>query len=68
MALRAPTATSLLAERRHDAVDEGGGGYDALVLATDHDAFDYAMLLKHARLIVDARGAYPVSAPNVIKA
>ncbi len=43
-------------------------GYDALVLATDHDAFDYAMLLKHARLIVDARGAYPVSAPNVIKA
>ncbi len=43
-------------------------GYDALVLATDHDAFDYAMLLKHARLIVDARGAYRKSAPNLVRA
>ena len=43
-------------------------GYDALVLATDHDAFDYAMLLNHARLIVDARGVYPGTAPNVVKA
>ena len=43
-------------------------GHHALVLATDYDALDYAMLLKHARLMVDARGAYPVSAPNVIKA
>ena len=43
-------------------------GYDAVVLATDHDAFDYAMLLKHARLIVDARGVYPGTALNVVKA
>ena len=43
-------------------------GYHALVLATDHDAFDYAMLLKHVRLIVHARGVYPGMAPNVVKA
>ncbi|MFY9180604.1 MAG: UDP-N-acetyl-D-glucosamine dehydrogenase, partial [Venatoribacter sp.] len=30
--------------------------YDALVLATDHDAYDYELLLKHAKLIVDTRG------------
>lgn len=43
-------------------------GYDALVLATDHDAFDYPMLLKHSRLIVDARGVYRESAPNLVRA
>lgn len=43
-------------------------GYDAVVLATDHDAFDYAAILKHARLIVDARGVYPGTAANVVKA
>ena len=30
--------------------------YDCVVLATDHDAFDYAMLLSEAALIVDTRG------------
>ena len=43
-------------------------GYDAVVLATDHDAFDYAAILKHARLIVDARGVYFEAAVNVVKA
>jgi UDP-N-acetyl-D-glucosamine dehydrogenase len=42
--------------------------YDALLLATNHDAFDYAMLAKHARLIVDARGVYLEPAPNIVKA
>ncbi len=42
--------------------------YDALLLATNHDAFDYAMLAKHARLIVDTRGVYLDPAPNVVKA
>ncbi|MDM0121774.1 nucleotide sugar dehydrogenase [Variovorax arabinosiphilus] len=32
------------------------GDYDCLVLATDHDAFDYALLQKHGQLIVDTRG------------
>jgi len=42
--------------------------YDALLLATDHAAFDYALLRRHARLIVDTRGVYLDPAPNVVKA
>ena len=32
--------------------------FDCVVLATDHDAFDYALIQKHAKLIVDTRGVY----------
>jgi UDP-N-acetyl-D-glucosamine dehydrogenase len=42
--------------------------FDALVIATDHDAFDYARIRRHARLVVDTRGVYLDPAPNVIKA
>jgi len=31
--------------------------YDAVVISTDHDAFDYGMLLKSAKLVVDTRNA-----------
>ena len=48
--------------------DETIGTYDAIVLATDHDAFDYDLLLDHARLIVDARGRYRDAHPTVVKA
>jgi UDP-N-acetyl-D-glucosamine dehydrogenase len=47
---------------------EAIAGYDALVLATDHDAFDYALIGRHARLVVDTRGVYLDPAPNVVKA
>ncbi len=30
--------------------------FDCLVLATDHDGFDYGLLRQHARLLVDTRG------------
>ncbi|MEZ6242638.1 MAG: nucleotide sugar dehydrogenase [Phycisphaerales bacterium] len=30
--------------------------YDAVVVATDHDAFDWPTIGEHARLIIDARG------------
>lgn len=30
--------------------------YDCIVLATDHDAFDYKLLLEHSQMIVDTRG------------
>ena len=33
-------------------------GYDALVLVTDHSAFDYATIFAHARLVVDTRNAF----------
>ena len=31
--------------------------YDAVLISTDHDAVDYAMISKHAKLIVDTRNA-----------
>lgn len=34
--------------------------FECLVLATDHDGFDYALLQAHARLIVDTRGRLAV--------
>jgi len=43
-------------------------GYDLILLATNHDAFDYDMIKKNARLIVDTRGVYLEPAENVIKA
>jgi UDP-N-acetyl-D-glucosamine dehydrogenase len=42
--------------------------YDVCLLATDHDRFDYGLIGKHARLIVDTRGRYLEAAPNVVKA
>jgi UDP-N-acetyl-D-glucosamine dehydrogenase len=42
--------------------------YDAVLLATDHDAFDYEMIGRHARLIVDTRGRYLEPQANVVKA
>jgi UDP-N-acetyl-D-glucosamine dehydrogenase len=41
---------------------------DAVVLATDHDAFDYELVLEHARLIVDSRGRYRADSDRVVKA
>jgi UDP-N-acetyl-D-glucosamine dehydrogenase len=46
---------------------ESINSYD-VVLATNHDAFDYTLLKQHARLIVDTRGVFTEPAPNVIKA
>ncbi len=43
-------------------------GYDCVVLATNHDAFDYELIKRHARLIVDTRGVYLEPAPNLVKA
>ena len=31
--------------------------YDCVLIATDHTAYDYEMIVKHARLIVDTRNA-----------
>lgn len=43
-------------------------GYDLLLLATNHDKFDYDMIQKHAKLIVDTRGIYLNHFDNVVKA
>ncbi len=42
--------------------------HDVVLLATDHRAFDYALLQQHARLIIDTRGVYPPHLPNVVRA
>lgn len=42
--------------------------YDAVVLTTDHDDFDYKMIKLNANLIVDTRGVYSEKAPNIVKA
>ena len=41
---------------------------DLVLLATDHDAFDYGFILKHAPVVVDTRGRYLEPAANVVKA
>ena len=41
---------------------------DVVLLATNHDSFDYGLVKAHAKLIVDTRGVYLEPAPNVVKA
>ncbi|RQW26459.1 nucleotide sugar dehydrogenase [Rhodobacteraceae bacterium CH30] len=43
-------------------------GYDCILLATDHDRFDYAMLKEHAQLIIDSRGKFLDPADHIVKA
>lgn len=47
---------------------EAISGYDCIVITTDHDAVDYELVKRHARLIVDTRGVYRKPEPHVIKA
>lgn len=43
--------------------------YDAVVIVTDHDDVDYALVSKHAKLVVDTRNMMaPFDASNVVKA
>ena len=32
-------------------------GFDAVLIATDHDAVDYALVVRHAKLVLDTRNA-----------
>jgi UDP-N-acetyl-D-glucosamine dehydrogenase len=41
---------------------------DLVLLATDHELFDYDFIRRNARLIVDTRGVYLDPAANVVKA
>lgn len=42
--------------------------YDCILLATDHDKFDYALIKTHAKLIVDSRGKYLEPSSKILKA
>jgi UDP-N-acetyl-D-glucosamine dehydrogenase len=43
-------------------------GFDCVLLATDHNKFDYDMIRSHAKLIIDSRGKYLEPAKNIVKA
>ena len=54
-----------------DSVDltaENIAAYDCVILTTEHDKFDYALLEQHAQLIVDTRGKFTTQSGKVIKA
>ena len=42
--------------------------FDCVLLATDHDAFDYELIAGESSLVVDTRGRYKTAADNIIKA
>ncbi|MDR0620426.1 MAG: nucleotide sugar dehydrogenase [Deltaproteobacteria bacterium] len=50
-----------------DLTPETLGSYDAVVLLTDHRAFDKPFIHKYSKLVIDTRGAFPAS-PTVVKA
>ena len=46
-------------------------GFDAVLIVTDHDALDYAALVRHAKLVVDTRNACHargLAGGNIVKA
>jgi len=51
---------------------ECGGGtlaaQDCVVIATDHDAFDYELIRSQAKLIVDTRERYEVLGDRIVRA
>jgi UDP-N-acetyl-D-glucosamine dehydrogenase len=47
---------------------ESIGSYDCVLLATDHEKFDYELIKESANLIVDSRGRYLSQASHIVKA
>jgi UDP-N-acetyl-D-glucosamine dehydrogenase len=47
---------------------ENFSAYDCVLLATDHDKFDYDLIEKSAKLIIDSRGRYLAQADHIIRA
>lgn len=47
---------------------ESVAGFDCVLLATDHDKFDYGMIKANAQLIIDSRGKYLERAEHIVKA
>ena len=43
-------------------------GYDCVIIATNHDRFDYELIQQNAKLLIDTRGVYSTPANNIIKA
>lgn len=47
---------------------ESLGSYDVVLLATNHDKFDYKLIKEHANLVIDTRGIYREGGSNIVKA
>ena len=57
--------------RSTDVSAESLQAHDAALIATDHDAVDYPLIARHARLIVDTRNAFGrrgIAAAHIVKA
>lgn len=60
-------------EHQFDLISETYTGenisqFDCVILATDHDKFDYEMLMNNAQLIIDTRGKFQGNNNKVVKA
>ncbi|MCP2041247.1 UDP-N-acetyl-D-glucosamine dehydrogenase [Neisseria sp. HSC-16F19] len=47
---------------------ENLASYDCVILTTAHDRFDYNLIARHARLLIDTRGHYREPQPHIVKA
>ena len=70
-----PHVPRFLPMRKHDfalesvpLTPETLAAVDCVLLATDHDRFDYALIKAHAPLIVDTRGRYREPAEHIVRA
>ena len=43
--------------KSQDLTPEALASFDAVVIATDHSCYDYSLIVRHARLVVDSRNA-----------
>ena len=51
-----------------DLTPESISDFDAVVLITDHDDFDYEMIIQNSKLVIDTRGTYQEEWQNLILA
>lgn len=42
--------------------------FDCVIVATDHDKFDYNLIIENSQLVVDTRGVYSRNSANLVKA
>jgi UDP-N-acetyl-D-glucosamine dehydrogenase len=48
--------------------EESVASFDCVLLANDHDRFDYDLIQNSAKLLVDCRGRFLEPRPNIVKA
>lgn len=54
--------------KSRELTSESLADYDCVLIATNHDVFDYEFIRREAKLIVDTRGVYRETFGNVVKA